>query len=376
MKEDKEAQFMNLMARVQACQKCPRMKHSAHVLGPGCGPLNARAVFVGEAPGRLGADGSHLPFHGDKSGHNFESLIEQVGISRYEVFVTNSVLCNPKDATGNNATPTSKEISNCSSFLKEQLELINPKIAVTLGAAALKACAFIEGHSLELKSSVRTKNKWFNRFLVPAYHPGQRAMMHRSFANQLADYQFISELIKRANNKKVPLKKTSYSSTKKDDIKLAGIARRILDKKPMGLSYFALHKLYFLAEVARLEETGKRLTNTYVIRQKDGPYCTGLHLTKLRNMIPDLVVYHAGGQLKVRLMSQRSLYDDVNERSILSGDEVKVINETVQRYESCTDAELKHLSYLSNPMRNILRKEKQYGMNLFNTAVLPYTKDG
>ena len=91
-KKDKEAKFLDLVSRVQKCTKCPRMEGSARVLGPGCGPLNAPLLFVGEAPGRLGADGSHLPFHGDKSGHNFEKLIEQVGISRYEVFVTNAVL--------------------------------------------------------------------------------------------------------------------------------------------------------------------------------------------------------------------------------------------------------------------------------------------
>ena len=90
---DKESNFLDLVDRVRACQKCPRMNGSARVLGPGCGPLDAPLMFVGEAPGRLGADGSHLPFHGDKSGHNFEKLIEQVGVSRYEVFVTNAVLC-------------------------------------------------------------------------------------------------------------------------------------------------------------------------------------------------------------------------------------------------------------------------------------------
>ncbi|WP_205846417.1 uracil-DNA glycosylase, partial [Klebsiella pneumoniae] len=103
-------------------------------------------MFVGEAPGRLGADGSHLPFHGDKSGHNFEKLIEQVGISRYEVFVTNAVLCNPKDERGNNATPTSTEIANCAPFLRETVEILDPSIVVTLGAVALKACGELEAH--------------------------------------------------------------------------------------------------------------------------------------------------------------------------------------------------------------------------------------
>ncbi|WPQ36580.1 uracil-DNA glycosylase [Achromobacter xylosoxidans] len=150
-------------------------------------------MFVGEAPGRLGADDSQLPFHGDKSGHNFESLIAQVGISRYEVFVTNAVLCNPKDERGNNSTPNSGEITNCMPFLKETIEILDPSIIVTLGAVALKACGELEGYSFSLREKVRTVNAWMGRKLIPVYHPGQRAMVHRSFANQLSDYQFVAE---------------------------------------------------------------------------------------------------------------------------------------------------------------------------------------
>lgn len=372
MQKNKEAQFLNLMARVQACQKCPRMRNSAHVLGPGCGPLDAKAVFIGEAPGRLGADGSHLPFHGDKSGHNFESLIERVGISRYEMFVTNAVLCNPKDEDGNNATPTLKEITNCAPFLREQLDLINPKIVVTLGSVALKACSQIDEHNISLKHSVRTKHKWFNRLLVPAYHPGQRAMVHRSFANQLADYQFISEVIKRTGKKKVQ-SRSKMSSASKGNKKLACIAQRMLSKKTNGISYFAMHKLYFLAEVAMLEETGERLTNAYVIRQKDGPYCTALHLTKLRSMVQDLLVYRVGEQLRLKVGPQGDLWGD-GESKMLSEKELRIIDHTVAQYGDCSDTELKRISYLSRPMRDVLKKEKLLNVNLFNTAVLRYKK--
>ena len=151
---DRETKFLNLVERVQACEKCPRMKGSARVLGPACGPMDAPLMFVGEAPGRLGADGSHLPFHGDKSGHNFESLIDQVRISRYEVFVTNAVLCNPKNEKGNNATPTSSEITNCAPFLRETIDILNPPIVVTLGTVALKACGILEPHVVSLREHV------------------------------------------------------------------------------------------------------------------------------------------------------------------------------------------------------------------------------
>jgi uracil-DNA glycosylase family 4 len=347
------------------------MNDSARVLGPGCGPLDANLVFVGEAPGRLGADGSHLPFHGDKSGHNFESLTEQVGISRYQVFVTNAVLCNPKDASGNNATPSPTEIANCAPFLKEQLEIIGPQVVVTLGAVALKACGLIEAHALSLRGNVRTSSKWFGRKLIPAYHPGQRAMVHRSFANQLADYQFIAESLRRTGKSKRQV--SGVISKRASSEKLADVAKRLLEQQPDGLSYFALHKLCFLAEVAQLEEAGERMTNAYVVRQKDGPYFVDLHLAKLPNLVQGLTVEKNGGDIRLRVDAQRSFGDDESPKA-LSPSECKVVDRVSRRYGSYSEAELKRVVYLSGPMRALLRKERDLRVNLFNAAVLPYLK--
>ena len=365
--ESREAKFLDLVARVHACRKCPRMNGSARVLGPGCGPLDAAAVFIGEAPGRLGADGSHLPFHGDKSGHNFESLIEQVGISRYHVFVTNAVLCNPKDEVGNNSTPTSTEIANCAGFLKEQLDVLDPKVVVTLGAVALKSCAFVQPHGLSLKEGVRTANDWNRRTLIPAYHPGQRAMVHRSFANQLADYQFIAETVRRSGLGK---RKVSSGGKGRPAAKVAQVSRRLLEKQPEGMSYFALHKFFFLAEVAQIEATGERLTNAYVVRQKDGPYCVDLHLAKLPLVVPGVVIEREGASIRLRLSGQPSLGLSAP-TSTLKATEKEAIDNTIHRYGAMSDADLKRVSYLASPMRAILRKERDLRINLFNSAVLP-----
>lgn len=369
MKSNKEKKFLALVERVQGCRKCPRMSTSARVLGPGCGPLDASVMFIGEAPGRLGADGSHLPFHGDKSGNNFESLIEQVGISRYEAFVSNAVLCNPKDKAGNNATPTNEEISNCSVFLREQIEIIDPKCVVTLGAVALRACSVVSPHSLGLKESVRSESNWSGRKLIPLYHPGQRAMIHRSFANQLADYQFVAEVMSRDGK----VRKRPRQARNQRSHKVGLVARRILDKKVDGMSYFALHKLYFLAEVDQLDSAGERLTNSYVIRQKDGPYCVDLHISKLPELIPGVLIEKVHGHFKVRLPSQLQ-FQESDSGTGLSEEEVTSIDRTVDRYGNLSDVELKRVAYLTTPMRKILRKEKDLRVNLFNTAVLPYKK--
>jgi uracil-DNA glycosylase family 4 len=364
----REKAFHNLIARVQACRKCERMRDSKRVLSPGCGPIDSPIMFIGEAPGRLGADDSQLPFHGDKSGHNFEALMEQVGISRYHAFVTNAVLCNPKDmTTRNNATPTKIEIENCSAFLKEQIELVDPKVVVTLGATALKACDAVSPHGLELRQAVRTKTNWINRMLIPAYHPGQRAMIHRSFANQLADYKFIEEETRRllAPNKKRGVQRRVSG----DSEKLSQVVERIVSSKSEGISYFALHKLYFLAEVACLEQTGQRLVNSYVVRQKDGPYCVDLHLKKLKTMIPRLEKTGYGNSLRLFLNPQLEI--DTQEPT-LTESERELIDGVTGKYAHLTDADLKRRAYMTRLVREILKREKSQGLDLFNIAVLPF----
>src|SRR5690242_2368133 len=139
----KNEEFSALVAEVQACIKCERMEESARVLNYSAGNLRADLFFVGEAPGRLGADATEVPFHGDTAGDNFEDLLSFAGINRKDVYVTNAVLCNPKDAQGNNATPNPNEIANCVTFLRRQIELVDPKIVIALGNAALRALAAI-----------------------------------------------------------------------------------------------------------------------------------------------------------------------------------------------------------------------------------------
>jgi uracil-DNA glycosylase family 4 len=171
-------EFDALCDKVQKCVKCPRMCDSQRVLNRSGGSLNADIMFIGEAPGRLGADNTGIPFHGDKSGHNFEELLEFAKLDRSRIFVTNAVLCNPRDEEGNNSTPTKIEVQNCADHLAEQIRIINPKVVVTLGATALESTRFTSPHTLVLREAVRTGNEWFNRILIPLYHPGQRAMMH------------------------------------------------------------------------------------------------------------------------------------------------------------------------------------------------------
>ena len=189
--------FDELAATVQGCRLCPRMEGRRRVLGRDNGNLHARIMFVAEAPGRLGADRSGVPLSGDQTGRNFATLLAQAGIERSEIFVTNAVLCNPRDVHGNNATPSAKEIRNCAPHLAATIDIIAPEIVVALGQAALKALGLVCAHEAVLSRDVGKAIQWYGRTLVPLYHPGPRACIRRPLEIQREDYRQLGLLTRR-----------------------------------------------------------------------------------------------------------------------------------------------------------------------------------
>jgi uracil-DNA glycosylase family 4 len=183
-----DATFDALVADVQACFACDCMAH-CHTLGATNGPPRARVMLVGEAPGRYGAGRSGVPFRGDEAGRRFESLLAVAGLTREDVFVTNAVLCNPLDASGRNRRPKASEVERCGAFLQRQIELVEPEVVVALGVVALEALGHIEPHGLTLREGCGRAVEWLGRRLVPLYHPGRRALVHRDEASQREDWR-------------------------------------------------------------------------------------------------------------------------------------------------------------------------------------------
>jgi uracil-DNA glycosylase family 4 len=361
--ENKIEKFDQLCGEVTNCFLCPRMFESARILNRSVGNLKAEIMFIGEAPGRLGADNSGIPFHGDQAGHNFENLLEFAKLDRNNIYVTNAVLCNPKDEKGNNATPVSKEITNCNNFLKRQIDLVDPKIIVTLGAKSLLALNEIEKHNLNLKDSTRSSNNWYNRILIPCYHPGQRAMIHRSMANQRSDYQFINDTYKSLNKKR-----TNYSNQRTNE-NTSAIIEYILKSKG-SINYFALHKLFYLIEYNFLIKYNTRITNSYFVRQKDGPYCTDLHVKKLQNSISDLNInFLKNGTIIIKKDYNKLFVSSLLNEFELDEDIKEVIDFVLKKYGSLGMSKLKNYVYLSRPMRNILFLEKEKNINLYNSPI-------
>ena len=187
-------EFKRLSQQAAECTTCPNMTGQTAILGNSNGSIDSDILFVAEAPGRFGAGRTGIPFSGDKSGDNFEALIAHIGLTRRDIFITNAVLCNPLQ-DGNNRRPTTKEISNCSSYLKSVLELMGPKVVVTLGGVGLDALNRILDTRYKLAEVIGKPQKTKHFTLLPLYHPSPRVTnWKRPLSVQKRDFKKILKI--------------------------------------------------------------------------------------------------------------------------------------------------------------------------------------
>jgi len=173
------------------------MRGRSAVLSELNGSTDAQVMFIGEAPGRKGADRTRVPFSGDQSGTNLDRFLASIRLTREQIFITSAALCNPRSESGANRKPTQKELNNCSDFLRRTIQVVNPRIVVTLGAVALEALKRIHYHELTLKEDVAKIHTWNERLLVPIYHPSPQVLAsHRREQQQLQDYRVVAEAVR------------------------------------------------------------------------------------------------------------------------------------------------------------------------------------
>ena len=190
--------FNELVKDAAGCTMCPAMCGRSAVLSDLNGSPDARIMFIGEAPGRKGADRTRVPFSGDQSGANLDRFLNSINLTRKEIFITSAALCNPRSESGANRKPTQKELANCSSFLRRTIEVVDPRVIVTLGSVALEALKRIQYHEWSLKDSAAQIRSWNVRVLVPIYHPSPQVLAsHRREAEQLRDYEVVKKAVTR-----------------------------------------------------------------------------------------------------------------------------------------------------------------------------------
>jgi DNA polymerase len=144
------------------CHLCELSKSREHVVF-GEGNENAEILFVGEGPG-ANEDALGRPFVG-KSGELLTKMIENVlELSREDVYIANIVKCRPPG----NRTPTSDEAYTCKPYLMKQIELIRPKLIVTLGATAYQYLTEDDTPITKIRGTVHQEE---NYTVIPTYHP-------------------------------------------------------------------------------------------------------------------------------------------------------------------------------------------------------------
>lgn len=197
--ESKKKLFSQLVSEAASCTRCPAMCDRTAVFSELNGSVAARVMFIGEAPGRKGADRTRVPFSGDQSGKNLDRFIASIDLAREDIFITSAALCNPRTDSGANRKPMKSEVANCSQFLRRAIGIIDPRVVVTLGSVALEALKNIKSHELSLKESSGKIHAWDGRLLVPIYHPSPQVLAsHRREAAQLQDYRVVAQAIEQA----------------------------------------------------------------------------------------------------------------------------------------------------------------------------------
>ena len=155
-----------LRAAMRGCTRCAALTRSRSRVVPGDGAIPAAVCFVGLAPGRLGGDRTGIPFSGDRSGELLRRMIRKAGLAN--VFITNLVRCNPRDAGGRNRDPDRVEIANCRAHLAAELALVRPRIVACLGRIAWRELAG-DAEPFTPRQPRLVRANGFD--LYPMYHP-------------------------------------------------------------------------------------------------------------------------------------------------------------------------------------------------------------
>ncbi len=158
----------------------------------GEGSCDARIMFVGEAPGENEAK-TGRPFCG-RSGKLLDTLLESVGVRREDVYITNIV----KDRPPKNRDPLPEEISLYAPFLDRQIEIIKPKVVVTLGRFSMMYVMSRYGFESELAPIGELHGKVFQGQtfkLIPLYHPAAAIYNQKLLETLRSDFQILKRVV-------------------------------------------------------------------------------------------------------------------------------------------------------------------------------------
>ncbi len=189
--EQRREQLVSLYKEVAACTKCPLHETRTKAVF-GAGNADAELMFVGEAPGAE-EDRQGLPFVG-RAGQLLNQLLEEIGLSREEVFIANVLKSRPPG----NRDPQPLEIEACRPYLFEQVRLIEPRVLCTLGNFATKLLTGSPVGITKVRGTPQIHELGGRTvFLLPLLHPAAALRTPAMKETLRADLATIPDLLAR-----------------------------------------------------------------------------------------------------------------------------------------------------------------------------------
>src|SRR5512140_192347 len=160
------SELTDMYEQIRVCLKCELSQSRTNAV-PGEGPENAEIMFIGEAPG-FHEDRQGRPFVG-AAGKQLDELLATIEIKREQVYIGNVIKCRPPQ----NRDPQPEELAACKPYIDKQLELIKPKVVITISRFAM-----MRWFPDKKISEIHGKPKRFGDLVVvPMYHPA--AALHQ-----------------------------------------------------------------------------------------------------------------------------------------------------------------------------------------------------
>jgi uracil-DNA glycosylase family 4 len=191
MTDDKQQQLDRVRADILDKKVCPELAEQATNLVMGDGNINAEIVFIGEAPGK-NEDEQGLPFVG-AAGKFLNEMLAEAGLQRSDVYITNIVKYRPP----NNRDPFPEEKKAFWPYLLKQLQIIQPKVVITLGRHSMEY--FLPDMRISQIHGQPKRIQFGDRKLViiPLYHPAA-ALYNGSMRQTLIDdFLLVPGIIKK-----------------------------------------------------------------------------------------------------------------------------------------------------------------------------------
>jgi len=190
-----EQELKKIKKQVTQCTKCELSKTRNNSV-PGKGNFKSDVIFVGEAPGK-NEDMKGEPFIGI-AGKKLSIALENAGITRDDVYITNIVKCRPPK----NRVPTTNERDTCQNYLKKEIEIIKPKIICILGNTAFNS--LLDGKEIiKFRGKIVRKN---NQLYFLTIHPAATIYNQKLISVLKKDMKKLLKVIKELkNNKRVKI---------------------------------------------------------------------------------------------------------------------------------------------------------------------------